>query len=54
MGDNGPFQRFERGEMAQDEFYREFGARLGDVETNNAAYRVYCQRAGISTSIVVS
>ncbi|BGP59314.1 hypothetical protein NBRC10512v2_000608 [Rhodotorula toruloides] len=47
MGDDGPFQRFERGEMGQDEFYREFGARLGDVETNNRAYRVYCKRAGI-------
>ncbi|BGP29173.1 hypothetical protein JCM10296v2_000911 [Rhodotorula toruloides] len=47
MGDDGPFQRFERGQMGQDEFYREFGARLGDVETNNRAYRVYCKRAGI-------
>lgn len=50
MGDDGPFQRFERGEMGQDEFCREFGARLGDVETNNRAYRLYCKRAGIGAS----
>ncbi|BGP37055.1 hypothetical protein JCM10450v2_000964 [Rhodotorula kratochvilovae] len=47
MGDTGPFQRFERGEIAQDEFYAEFGAKLGDVETGNRAYRAYCKRAGI-------
>lgn len=47
MGDDGPFQRFERSEISQDEFYREFGARLSDVESGNKAYRVYCKRAGI-------
>merc|ERR1711939_443178 len=39
MGDDGPFQRFERSEISQDEFYREFGARLSDVESGNDAMR---------------
>ncbi|BGP53161.1 hypothetical protein JCM8202_003676 [Rhodotorula sphaerocarpa] len=48
MGDDGPFQRFERSEISQEEFYREFGRRLSDVEANNAAYRKYCKRVGAS------
>ncbi|GAA6048038.1 hypothetical protein JCM3770_000160 [Rhodotorula araucariae] len=48
MGANGPFQRFERGEIGQDEFYAEFGAKLRDVDIGNAAYRAYCERAGIA------
>lgn len=50
MGDDGPFQRFERSEISQDDFYRDFGARLSDVETGNKAYRVYCKRARIGAS----
>lgn len=50
MGDDGPFQRFERSEMSQEEFYREFGRRLSDVEANNAAYRKYCKRVGTCRS----
>ncbi|KPV76736.1 uncharacterized protein RHOBADRAFT_34170 [Rhodotorula graminis WP1] len=47
MGDDGPFQRFERSEISQDDFYRDFGARLSDVDGGNKAYRVYCKRARI-------
>ncbi|GAA5892178.1 hypothetical protein JCM8208_001465 [Rhodotorula glutinis] len=47
MGDDGPFQRFERSEISQDDFYRDFGTRLSDVDSGNKAYRVYCKRARI-------
>lgn len=50
MGDDGPFQRFERSEISQEEFYREFGRRLSEVEANNAAYRKYCKRVGACKS----
>ncbi|GAA5953018.1 hypothetical protein JCM8115_002410 [Rhodotorula mucilaginosa] len=47
MGDEGPFQRFERSEISQDEFYAEFGRRLSDVAFCNQSYRKYCKRVGI-------
>lgn len=49
MGDDGPFQRFERSEISQDEFYAEFGRRLSDVAFSNESYRKYCKRVGIGT-----
>ena len=49
MGDEGPFQRFERSEISQDEFYAEFGRRLSDVAFCNESYRKYCKRVGIGT-----
>ncbi|GAA5991590.1 hypothetical protein JCM10908_005777 [Rhodotorula pacifica] len=47
MGDSGPFQRFERSEISQDEFYADFGRRLSDVDFCNQTYRKYCKRVGI-------
>ncbi|POY73480.1 hypothetical protein BMF94_3417 [Rhodotorula taiwanensis] len=47
MGDDGPFQRFERSEISQDDFYVEFGRRLSDVASSNDAYRKYCKRVKI-------
>ncbi|GAA6024715.1 hypothetical protein JCM10207_002806, partial [Rhodosporidiobolus poonsookiae] len=46
-GEQGAFQRLERGEIGMDEFYRRFGDELSDVERGNAAYRGYCRRVGI-------
>ncbi|GAA5821094.1 hypothetical protein JCM10212_001146 [Sporobolomyces blumeae] len=45
-GDEGAFQRFERGQIEIDEFYRQFGTQLSDVERGNDAYRKYCHRVG--------
>lgn len=47
MGEQGPFQRFERSEISQDEFYRDFGRRLSDVDKGNEAYKAYCKGARI-------
>ncbi|GJN87721.1 hypothetical protein Rhopal_000676-T1 [Rhodotorula paludigena] len=47
MGEQGPFQRFERSEISQDEFYRDFGRRLSDVDKGNEAYKAYCRGARI-------
>ena len=53
MGDDGPFQRFERSEISQDEFYAEFGRRLSDVAFSNESYRRYCKRVGIGKPSVL-
>ncbi|GAA5924422.1 HAD family hydrolase [Sporobolomyces koalae] len=45
-GDQGAFQRLERGELAIEAFYREFGEQLSNVERGNQAYRQYCKRVG--------
>ncbi|GAA5832290.1 hypothetical protein JCM3766R1_002366 [Sporobolomyces carnicolor] len=45
-GDKGAFQRLERGEIAIDDFYREFGTQLSNVERGNQAYETYCKRVG--------
>ncbi|GAA5997095.1 HAD family hydrolase [Rhodotorula paludigena] len=47
MGEQGPFQRFERSEISQDDFYRDFGHRLSDVDKGNEAYKAYCKGARI-------
>ncbi|GAA5841449.1 hypothetical protein JCM5353_007273 [Sporobolomyces roseus] len=46
-GDQGAFQRLERGELVIEEFYKAFGEQLSNVERGNKAYQVYCKRAGI-------
>lgn len=45
--EKGAFQRLERGELALDDFYRQFGEQLSNVETGNLSYRAYCKKAGI-------
>ncbi|GAA5978927.1 hypothetical protein JCM5350_004180 [Sporobolomyces pararoseus] len=45
-GDQGAFQRLERGELELEEFYREFGDQLSNVERGNKAYQMYCKRVG--------
>ncbi|GAA5870578.1 hypothetical protein JCM16303_001524 [Sporobolomyces ruberrimus] len=45
-GDQGAFQRLERGELVIEEFYREFGQQLSNVERGNKAYETYCKRVG--------
>lgn len=46
QGHGGAFQRLERGELDLETFYKQFGAELSNVETGNAAYKVYCKRVG--------
>lgn len=43
-GQQGAFQRLEKGELALDAFYDLFGKELSRVEHMNAAYRVYCRK----------
>lgn len=45
-GDEGAFQRLERGVLGLDDFYEEFGRELSDVELGNRAYRTYCNKTG--------
>ncbi|GAA6007945.1 hypothetical protein JCM11491_006551 [Sporobolomyces phaffii] len=45
-GDQGAFQRLERGELGIEEFYQEFGRQLSNVERGHAAYQTYCKRVG--------
>lgn len=46
QGHGGAFQRLERGELPLDEFYRQFGTELSNVESGNRAYRAHCHRIG--------
>lgn len=48
IGESGAFQRLERGEIRDlNEFYRDFGRELSDVNRANAAYRIYCAKRQI-------
>ncbi|GAA5886893.1 hypothetical protein JCM5296_005183 [Sporobolomyces johnsonii] len=46
-GEQGAFQRLERGELGIEEFYRRFGEELSEVGRGNEAYQAYCRKAGI-------
>lgn len=49
-GDQGAFQRLERGEIDMAAFLPLFGAQMSDCELGNRAYRVYLQRSGRGAS----
>jgi hypothetical protein len=46
-GDNGAWQRFERGQIQLWDFYVAFGQELSDTVLGNPWYREYCARKGI-------
>ncbi|GAA5921412.1 hypothetical protein JCM1841_005809 [Sporobolomyces salmonicolor] len=46
-GEDGAFQRLERGELGIEDFYRRFGEELSEVGRGNEAYQAYCRKAGI-------
>ena len=46
-GDNGAWQRFERGQIDLWDFYVAFGQELSDIVLGNVWYRGYCARKGI-------
>ncbi|KAJ2874012.1 hypothetical protein H4R27_005580 [Coemansia aciculifera] len=52
-GSEGAFQRYERGELAYDEFVDQWTDELNDTETNNVAYRKYLQRHELDTRMVL-
>ncbi|ORZ08731.1 HAD-like domain-containing protein [Absidia repens] len=52
QGENGAFQRFERGEIKLHDFYREFGEQLSSP-TNKKHYQAYLKRSGKHTTDIV-
>lgn len=46
-GEDGAYQRFERGECSLSEFYDDWGRELNDLPRGNAAYKAYAQRRGL-------
>lgn len=49
-GENGAYQRFERGEIALAQFYDAWGRELNDVSRGNAAYAGYCAKRALRAS----
>ncbi|KDE05097.1 hypothetical protein MVLG_04537 [Microbotryum lychnidis-dioicae p1A1 Lamole] len=47
LGEEGAFQRLERGELALPEFEKRFGEEMSNVETGNKAYRLYCRKMNL-------
>jgi len=45
-GENGSFQRLERGELSMEEFLNQFTKEMSQVKLGNRAYEKYCQRFG--------
>ncbi|KZV93350.1 epoxide hydrolase N-termina [Exidia glandulosa HHB12029] len=46
-GENGAYQRFERGEIGLKQFYDVWGRELNNVERGNAAYNAYCAKRSL-------
>ncbi|KAJ3279897.1 hypothetical protein HK104_001087, partial [Borealophlyctis nickersoniae] len=46
-GENGAFQRLERGELALEDFFPAFGADLSDGVGNRDAYAAWAESKGI-------
>lgn len=46
-GDDGAYQRYERGEIGLKAFYAAWGAELNNVARGNDAYRAYCARRSL-------
>ncbi|KAK4701495.1 hypothetical protein P7C70_g4738, partial [Phenoliferia sp. Uapishka_3] len=46
-GQDGAFQKLERGELELGVFYERFGAELGDTKKGKAAYREFCIKKGL-------
>jgi hypothetical protein len=51
-GENGAYQRFERGEVGLSAFYDAWQLELGDVEEGNKAYRAYAARRSLRECLV--
>jgi len=52
-GDNGAWQKFERGEIELWDFYVAFGRELSDTVLGNAWYSQHCARKGIGERMVL-
>ena len=52
-GDNGAWQKFERGEIELRDFYVAFGRELSDTVLGNAWYSQHCARKGIGERTVL-
>ncbi|KAJ2721449.1 hypothetical protein GGI07_003962 [Coemansia sp. Benny D115] len=52
-GDQGAFQRYERGELKYHDFVDQWTAELNDLEANNQAYRGYLERRALDTQMVL-
>ncbi|CAO3614038.1 unnamed protein product [Cunninghamella blakesleeana] len=52
QGDNGAFQKFERGEIKIHDFYRDFGTQLSDVK-NKEYYKQYLLKTGKNVPIEI-
>ena len=52
LGQQGAFQRLERGEIELEQFYSEFGDELSAVGRANEAYNKYCTKMGIGECCV--
>ncbi|KAG8903676.1 hypothetical protein FRB99_002867 [Tulasnella sp. 403] len=51
-GDNGAWQRFERGELGLFAFYDVFSEELSDVVRGNGIYVEYCRKKGIECPVL--
>lgn len=51
-GEQGAWQRFERGELDLQTFYREFSTDLSNVAKGKVWYAKYCSRKGISMPVL--
>jgi len=47
-GQNGAWQKFERGELPILEFYEAFGQELSDTKNGNNSYIRYLKKKGIN------
>jgi len=51
-GQNGAWQKFERGELPILEFYKAFGQELSDTESGNKSYLRHLKKKGINPEAV--
>lgn len=50
-GNDGAYQRYERGEINLKQFYDAWGRELNNVERGNKAYKTYCAKRSLSKAI---
>jgi len=51
-GNQGAWQRFERGEVDLFPFYQQFGCDLSNIEQGKFWYAEYCKKRGLRTSLL--
>lgn len=49
-GNQGAWQRFERGEVDLFPFYQQFGSDLSNIERGKVWYAEYCKKRGLRAS----